>query len=86
MTRSGQGVFLHRPLPLKRHEYPILQKVLVEGVAALNIRNAPSLDAKRLGRIQANQEVEKLGEEGKWYQVRVGTLEGWAYGGFLKRK
>ncbi len=60
--------------------------ILIEGVTALNVRNAPALDGKRLGRIFSNQEVEKLGAEGKWYQVRVGALEGWAHGGFLKKK
>ena len=48
-------------------------------VARLNLRAGPGMDFPKLGTLERNEEVEKVGEAENWYQVRVkrdGTL-GW---------
>jgi Bacterial SH3 domain len=54
-------------------------------VARLNLRAGPGMDFPKLGLLERNEEVEKLGEAENWYQVRVkrdNTL-GWVSSEYL---
>jgi uncharacterized protein YgiM (DUF1202 family) len=56
-------------------------------VGRLNLRAGPGMDFPKLGLLERNEEVEKLGEAENWYQVRVkrdGTL-GWVSSEYLSK-
>ena len=67
------------PPPVVRPEQPPERPAFYVRVARLNLRAGPGLDFPKLGTLERNEEVEKVGEAENWYQVRVkrdGTL-GW---------
>lgn len=45
----------------------------------LNIRFAPSTDSEVVGKLYVGTKAEILGEEGDWYQIRSGSVEGYVY-------
>lgn len=45
----------------------------------LNIRSNPSTDSEIVGKLYIGTKAEILGEEGDWYQVRSGSVEGYVY-------
>lgn len=45
----------------------------------LNVRSAPSTDAEIVGKLYVGTKAEILAEEGDWYQVRSGSVEGYVY-------
>ena len=49
----------------------------------LNVRDGPSLDARVIGKLKQGAVVEKLGEEGVWFRIRLGELTGWAHSDHL---
>ena len=57
----------------KTEPKPKIKKGIVTGCAKLNLRIAPSLDAKIRGTIDQRTTVIILGEEGEFY--KVGNLE-----------
>ena len=67
------------PPPSARPEQPPERPSFYVKVARLNLRAGPGMDFPKLGTLERNEEVEKVGEAENWYQVRVkrdGTL-GW---------
>ena len=67
------------PPPVVQPEQPPERPAFYVRVARLNLRAGPGLDFPKLGTLERNEEVEKVGEAENWYQVRVkrdGTL-GW---------
>ena len=50
----------------------------------LNVRGEPSLTAPVIGKLKQGAVVEKLGEEGSWYRIRLGSLTGWAHSDYLE--
>jgi uncharacterized protein YraI len=72
------------PPPATRPEPPQRPSLYVK-VGRLNLRAGPGMDFPKLGSLERNEEVEKLGEAENWYQVRVkrdGTL-GWVSSEYL---
>jgi hemolysin activation/secretion protein/uncharacterized protein YraI len=50
----------------------------------VNLRNGPDLKAAVVGRIdQMDAQVEVLAEQGGWYKVSYGELQGWIYADFI---
>ncbi len=45
----------------------------------LNIRLTPSTDSEVVGKLYIGTKAEILGEEGDWYQIRSGSVEGYVY-------
>lgn len=45
----------------------------------LNIRLAPSTDSEIVGKLYVGTKAEILGEEGDWYQICSGSVEGYVY-------
>jgi uncharacterized protein YgiM (DUF1202 family) len=73
------------PPPPARPETPPQHPSLYVKVGRLNLRAGPGMDFPKLGSLERNEEVEKLGEAENWYQVRVkrdGTL-GWVSSEYL---
>ena len=46
--------------------------------ATCNIRAAPRISARRIGRIRAGRAGTVLEQRGKWRKLRLGKLTGWA--------
>ena len=73
------------PPPVARPEPPPQHPSFYVKVGRLNLRAGPGMDFPKLGLLERNEEVEKLGEAESWYQVRVkrdGTL-GWVSSEYL---
>ena len=73
------------PPPAFRPEAPPQRPSMYVKVGRLNLRAGPGMDFPKLGLLERNEEVEKLGEAENWYQVRVkrdGTL-GWVSSEYL---
>jgi uncharacterized protein YraI len=67
------------PPPVASPEQAPQRPTLYVKVARLNLRAGPGLDFPKLGTLERNEEVEKVGEAENWNQIRVkrdGTL-GW---------
>lgn len=60
------------------------QGVVVTRESSLRVRREPSLEAGVAGRLERGARVEILGEQGNWYQVAGGELEGWAHSDFIR--
>ena len=43
----------------------------------LNIRSTPSTDSEIVGKLYVGTKAEILGEEGDWYQIQSGSVEGY---------
>lgn len=50
---------------------------------ALNVRSSPSNGAGVVGRLLAGQSVNVADQNGGWYYVTDGGIEGWAYSRYL---
>lgn len=73
------------PPPAAPAEAPPARPTLYVKVGRLNLRAGPGMDFPKLGLLERNEEVEKLGEAENWYQIRVkrdGTL-GWVSSEYL---
>jgi hypothetical protein len=73
------------PPPVAAPQPPPQHETFYVKVARLNLRAGPGMDFPKLGLLERNEEVEKLGEAENWYQVRVkrdGTL-GWVSSEYL---
>jgi uncharacterized protein YraI len=73
------------PPPSVRPEAAPQRPIMYVRVGRLNLRAGPGMDFPKLGLLERNEEVEKLGEAENWYQVRVrrdGTL-GWVSSEYL---
>ena len=73
------------PPPAVRPEPPPQHPTYYVKVGRLNLRAGPGMDFPKLGLLERNEEVEKLGEAENWYQVRVkrdSTL-GWVSSEYL---
>ena len=57
------------PPPVVRPEQPPERPSFYVKVARLNLRAGPGLDFPKLGTMERNEEVEKVGEAENWYQV-----------------
>ena len=55
-------------------------------VQALNLRESPSTQSSVKTTIKKNDEVEILGKEGKWYQVKIRDITGYVHGDYIKIK
>jgi uncharacterized protein YraI len=75
------------PPPVAAPQPPPQRETLYVKVGRLNLRAGPGMDFPKLGLLERNEEVEKLGEAENWYQVRVkrdGTL-GWVSSEYLSK-
>ncbi len=75
------------PPPVAAPQPPPQRETFYVKVGRLNLRAGPGMDFPKLGLLERNEEVEKLGEAENWYQVRVkrdGTL-GWVSSEFLSK-
>jgi uncharacterized protein YraI len=75
------------PPPVAAHKPPPQRETFFVRVGRLNLRAGPGMDFPKLGLLERNEEVEKLGEAENWYQVRVkrdGTL-GWVSSEYLSK-
>lgn len=45
----------------------------------LNVRSTPSTDSEIVGKLYVGSKAEILGEEGDWYRVQSGSVEGYVY-------
>ena len=73
------------PPPVARPEVPVQHPTFYVKVGRLNLRAGPGMDFPKLGLLDRNEEVEKVGEAENWYQIRVkrdGTL-GWVSSEYL---
>lgn len=73
------------PPPVARPEEPVQHPTFYVKVGRLNLRAGPGMDFPKLGLLDRNEEVEKVGEAENWYQIRVkrdGTL-GWVSSEYL---
>jgi hypothetical protein len=73
------------PPPVAAPQPPPQRETFYVKVARLNLRAGPGMDFPKLGLLERNEEVEKIGEAENWYQVRVkrdGTL-GWVSSEYL---
>ncbi len=73
------------PLPPPAPESPPQHQTVYVKVGRLNLRAGPGMDFPKIGFIERNEELEKLGEAEDWVQVRVKrdrTL-GWVASEFL---
>ncbi len=73
------------PPPVAAPQPPPARETFFVKVGRLNLRAGPGMDFPKLGLLERNEEVEKLGEAENWYQVRVkrdGTL-GWVSSEYL---
>lgn len=69
------------PPPARPLHYP----TYYVAASRLNLRACPGMDCPRIGVLECNQVVEKLGEFEDWYQVRVGRYGpiGWVSSRYL---
>ena len=75
------------PPPVAAPQPPPERETLYVKVGRLNLRAGPGMDFPKLGLLERNEEVEKIGEAENWYQVRVkrdGTL-GWVSSEYLSK-
>jgi Bacterial SH3 domain len=75
------------PPPVAAPKPPPQRETFFVKVGRLNLRAGPGMDFPKLGLLERNEEVEKLGEAENWYQVRLkrdGTL-GWVSSEFLSK-
>lgn len=75
------------PPPKAVPEKPPERPTLFVRVGRLNLRAGPGMDFPKLGLLERNEEVEKLGEAEDWFQVKVkrsGTL-GWVASRYLSK-
>jgi uncharacterized protein YraI len=75
------------PPPVAAPQPPQERETLYVKVGRLNLRAGPGMDFPKLGLLERNEEVEKVGEAENWYQVRVkrdGTL-GWVSSEYLSK-
>lgn len=75
------------PPPVAAPQPPPQREILYVKVGRLNLRAGPGMDFPKLGLLERNEEVEKIGEAENWYQVRVkrdGTL-GWVSSEYLSK-
>jgi len=73
------------PPPAAHPEPPPQRPTFYVKVGRLNLRAGPGMDFPKLGLLERNEEVEKVGEAENWYQIRVkrdGTL-GWVSSEYL---
>jgi hypothetical protein len=73
------------PPPVAAPQPPPQRETFYVKVGRLNLRAGPGMDFPKLGLLERNEEVEKIGEAENWYQVRVkrdGTL-GWVSSEYL---
>jgi hypothetical protein len=59
------------PPPPAAVPQPPARETLFVKVARLNLRAGPGMDFPKLGLLERNEELEKVGEAENWYQVRV---------------
>jgi hypothetical protein len=59
------------PPPAAAPQPPPQRETFFVKVGRLNLRAGPGMDFPKLGLLERNEEVEKLGEAENWYQVRV---------------
>ncbi len=52
----------------------------------VTLRQAPSTSSRKLGTLSQGQTVEIVNRSGDWYQIRVGTLQGYVHHNLLKPK
>jgi hypothetical protein len=75
------------PPPVAAPQPPPQRETLYVKVGRLNLRAGPGMDFPKLGLLERNEEVEKMGEAENWYQIRVkrdGTL-GWVTSEYLSK-
>ena len=49
----------------------------------LNVREAATTDSKIVGNMPKNAGCEIIGQEGEWYQIKSGKVEGYVLGTYL---
>jgi cell wall-associated NlpC family hydrolase len=52
--------------------------------SVLNVRNSPSLNGNRISQFPAGQEVIILQQEGNWFYVTNGEIEGFVFGDYIE--
>lgn len=67
-----KGVEVEEESELKGYILPSVEEYL-------NIRSTPSTDSEVVGKLYVGTKAEILGEEGDWYQIRSGSVEGYVY-------
>lgn len=70
-----------KPSPARQPQYPRYYVA----ASRLNMRACPGMDCPKIGLLEYNQVVEKLGESENWYQIRVpqtGSI-GWVSSRYL---
>ncbi|MDP3696473.1 MAG: CHAP domain-containing protein [Candidatus Taylorbacteria bacterium] len=55
----------------------------VNSEIGLNVRSLPDATSEKLGAIPHGSEVAVLNEQGKWFEVRSGNLQGWVSSVYL---
>ncbi len=76
------------PPPRVAPEPPPQRPIYYVRVGLLNLRAGPGMDFPKIGQLNRNEELEKVGEAEDWFQVRVkrdGTL-GWVASRYLSGK
>ncbi|MDO5415673.1 MAG: SH3 domain-containing protein [Lachnospiraceae bacterium] len=63
--------------------YTNLGLVQLEDGGYLNVRETPGEDGKIIGKLQANSACEILGQEGDWYQMSSGGVEGYIHSQYV---
>ncbi len=59
-------------------------RAAVVTASVLNIRPTPSTDRPTTGRLQRGDEIQILAREGAWYRIRVGDVEGFVHGDYVR--
>lgn len=91
---TKQRVFINesdvKTMEFSTEAQPEIQKEIVEASELdgyviptvdeyLNIRSTPSTDSEIVGKLYVGTKAEILGEEGDWYRIQSGSVEGYVY-------
>lgn len=56
----------------------------VKVTTSLNVRQGPGTQYKRIGSLGPNVRVEILGQEGKWYKIKTGSIQGYVHSDYIE--
>ncbi|MDP3963634.1 MAG: SH3 domain-containing protein [bacterium] len=84
--------YIYEPIPIASPEpsvetvnasSPLPTLTVNANVAALRVRNQPSLSGLIIGRVHGGQSHPVLAEQDGWYRIPYQSREGWVFGGYV---